>query len=202
MSDSDAGGLEFSPAIGLPTEFGTMIVRYVSGFGKSGVVSHFNVPRRQEPIQIRIQSSCLFSESLGAIDCDCNDQLRAAIQAMSESFGYVIYTYEEGRGAGLARKIEAIRIQQTEGIDTAGAFQRLGLAADLRDYKFATEVVHQLVGDEDISVLTNDPRKITALKNAGVSVVSSSRLVVVKNDMVRRYLSEKGQALGHDVKEA
>jgi GTP cyclohydrolase II len=195
------GGLEFSPTVTLPTEFGTMHVRYVCGFGKSGVVSHFNVPQ-QKPVRIRIQSSCLFSESLGAIDCDCSDQLRAAMRAVSEEGGYVIYTYEEGRGAGLAKKVEAIRIQQTERIDTAEAFQRLGLASDLRDYKFATEVVRRLVGDHEISVLTNDPRKVAALKNAGLSVVSSSRLVIVKNDMVRRYLIEKGKVLGQDVEEA
>ena len=193
--------LDFSSTVVLPTAFGPMQLRYVQGFGKSGLVCHFEV-LQQEPVQIRIQSSCVFSESLGAIDCDCSDQLTTAIRSISESGGYVVYTYEEGRGAGLAKKIEAIRIQQTEGVDTSEAFRRLGLSADLRDYKFAAEVVHSLVGDRDILVLTNDPRKIDALKLAGLSVVGSSPLIVIKNDMVRRHLAEKRRVLGHDLKEA
>ena len=193
--------LDFSSTVELPTAFGPMQVRYVEGFGKSGMVCHFDVPQ-QEPIQIRVQSSCVFSESLGVIDCDCADQLMTALRIISESGGYVVYTYEEGRGAGLAKKIEAIRIQQAEGVDTSEAFRRLGLGADLRDYKFAAEVIRRLVGDRDISILTNDPHKIEALKLAQLSVVGSLPLVVIKNDLVRGYLTEKRRVLGHDFKEA
>jgi GTP cyclohydrolase II len=80
------------------TDYGKMFVQYVSGAGGAGVVGYFDVPAR-EPIPIRLHSSCLFSESLGAIDCDCSTQLSSSLRIISEKGGYLIYAYEEGRGA-------------------------------------------------------------------------------------------------------
>ncbi len=190
--------LELSPEASLPTAHGTMLVRYAQGFGKSGIIARYDVPF-SNPVPIRIQSSCVFSESLGTVDCDCSDQLKRSLQIIADKGGYLVYLYEEGRGAGLAQKIRAINLQVEQGVDTVEAFRQLGMPADLRDYRLASQVLLTLIGNREISLLTNDPNKILAMRQAGVHVVGSSRLVVAKNDLVRSYLYEKAQVLGHDI---
>jgi GTP cyclohydrolase II len=192
------GSLEVSPEVAVETEQGKLHVRYASGFGGAGVIARYE-KSVESPVLVRIQSSCVFSESLGAIDCDCSDQLNLALHTIAARGGYLIYSYEEGRGAGLASKIQAMKLQAEEQIDTAEAFRRLGLPADPRRYRFAAEAIRVVVGNSTIRLLTNNPKKVDALRRLGISVVGSSRLIVAKNHLVRDYLREKAQSLGHTV---
>lgn len=149
------------------------------------------------PVIVRVQSSCILSESFGAVDCDCKGQLDAAIELVAMEGGFVVYLLEEGRGAGLRAKLEAISIQQSQGVDTAAAFSRLGIESDPRDYAEASQVLRYLIDDRPVVLLTNNPTKASLIRENGVNVIGTRRLVVVKNELMREYLDEKARVLGH-----
>lgn len=194
----DGSSLNFSAEAQIPTMHGAMLVRQVRESDATGVVVRYDVPLPM-PIPVRVQSSCLFSESLGSIDCDCADQLKLALAIIAKSGGYVVYVYEEGRGAGLEKKIEAIKLQDEQHVDTAEAFRVLGMPPDPRDYGFASRIIRSLIGSQEINLLTNDPNKVEAIRNAGISVFGSTQLVAVKNEVVKKYLDEKARVLGHEI---
>jgi GTP cyclohydrolase II len=154
------------------------------------------------PVPLRVQSSCVFSEAFGSIDCDCANQLHAAVNRVATTGGVVIYLYEEGRGIGLRMKIEAIRIQQAAGIDTASAFAHLGLQPDPRTHEIAAGAAVKLLRDRPIVLLTNNPEKVRAMKRGGVNVVGEERLIVKTGPLVGEYLAEKARVLGHRLDEA
>jgi len=180
---------------------GTVHVRHLAAFKgavrtqEGLVVSGCTEPA--EPIPVRVQSSCVFSEALGSQDCDCAAQLRAALNRVSTTGGFVIYLYEEGRGIGLGMKIEAIRVQQEAGADTAVAFKRLGLDVDPRSHEVAAAAIVQLLGERPVRLLTNNPHKTESLRQGGVRIVDEQRLIVQGGPVVDEYLAEKARVLGH-----
>lgn len=182
--------------ISLPTQFGTVQLSHVKVGDKEGVVIRGSSDFAN-PIPVRIQSSCLFSESMLATNCDCAAQLHASLEIIS-SGGLLVYLYEEGRGAGLRTKIEAIRIMEQDGCDTAEAYRRLNLDPDLRNYEAAASIVLKIVGkDRKISLITNNPNKVNALLAHDLKIVNRMPLVCRINDEVERYLAEKSRVLGH-----
>lgn len=189
-----------SPKIGqpvnLPTQFGELQIRHVQAGSKEGLVitksSDFS-----NPVPVRIQSSCLFSESILATNCDCAAQLHAALEIISAG-GLLVYLYEEGRGAGLRTKLEAIGIAEQHACDTAEAYRRLNLDPDLRDYEAASSIVQKVLGkNREIVLITNNPNKVNALRGKGLKILSRMPLVCRVNDSVERYLAEKARVLGH-----
>lgn len=187
-----------SSTINLTTKYGVLLAKYVEFNGKMGVVvkaTRLNT----KLIPVRVQSSCLFSESLGAIDCDCAAQLDTALQIISKEGGVLLYIYEEGRGAGLQNKIEAIALQCREKIDTASAFAKLGLPRDLRNYEFAAQVLAQELKNREISLLTNNPNKVDMLERNGLKIQMRRSLICADSSLVRTYLFEKANVLGHDL---
>ena len=183
-------------SINLPTEFGELAFRCIEGSTANGVVVSSVKPPRL-PIPVRIHSSCVIGESLLTQDCDCRSQLWHSIAYIYRHGGHVVYVYDEGRGAGLAFKFRAMKLQQRLGIDTAAAFVYLGQPPDIRDYAIATEVVAQIVGSHAVALLTNNPRKIEALEAAGVNVAERVPLVVPESQAARYYFEEKVRVLGH-----
>lgn len=183
------------------TRHGTLYVHHIFGLGDGGIAAYYWIPPAA-PVAVRVQSSCVFSESLGAIDCDCSDQLSAALQIISDRGGLVVYAYEEGRGAGLSAKVAAIRSQKELQLDTAEAFGHLGLEPDLRSYELAACAIREVLGDTPIVLLTNDPRKANCLRALGVRIAAVEGLVVIQNELVRDYLSSKAAALGSDIGQA
>jgi GTP cyclohydrolase II len=139
----------------------------------------------------------VFSEALTAIDCDCAEQLYQSLALIAAHSGLVIYVYEEGRGAGLSAKFAAIALQQSEGIDTAEAFRRLGLEADPRAHKFASAVIAHLIGSAPVVLLTNNPHKVEALTECGVNIVSRMPLLPIEGSPADAYLQAKARVLGH-----
>jgi GTP cyclohydrolase II len=179
------------------TEFGTIFVHHLLSEGKEGVAIIGEKPFA-DPVPVRIQSSCLFSESFLTLDCDCADQLHESLKIIVAEGGLLIYLYEEGRGAGLKSKLEGIKIQQELNCDTVTAFKRMKLPPDIRDYKVATGVILSILGnDRRIELLTNNPTKIKLIQDAGVNIVSRRSVIFTKSETVVKYLREKSQVLGH-----
>jgi GTP cyclohydrolase II len=182
--------------ISLPTEFGTLFVRHILSGDQEGVVVTGEGPFI-EPVPVRIQSSCLFSESFLSTNCDCGAQLHEALKIIA-SGGLLVYLYEEGRGAGLRLKIEGIRVQQREGCDTVEAYKRLNLPPDLRSHDVAISVIREMLGpDRGIELISNNLGRVKAVQDAGIQVVKRRPLVCPRNDAVEKYLKEKTTVLGH-----
>jgi 3,4-dihydroxy 2-butanone 4-phosphate synthase/GTP cyclohydrolase II len=145
---------------------------------------------------VRIHSQCLTGEVLGSLRCDCNEQLEEAMRAIAEEGrGLVIYEYQEGRGIGLMAKLRAYALQDA-GLDTVEANHALGFAADCRDFRLSAAIVHEL-GVRRVRLLTNNPRKVSALSNTGIEFVSRIPCEVAPNPHSIAYLRAKKEKMGH-----
>jgi len=148
------------------------------------------------PVLARVHSECLTGDTLYSLRCDCGPQLEAALAAIAaEGRGVLLYLRQEGRGIGLLNKIRAYRLQD-EGAETVEANLRLGLGADLRRYDIAAEMLVQL-GVRSLRLMTNNPRKITALEKAGITIAERVPLLIEPNPHNAGYLRTKRQRLGH-----
>jgi GTP cyclohydrolase II len=196
--------LILSEPISIRTELGIAVARHVlyrddeslDAASKEGIVV-FSPQGIAERPRVRLQSSCLFGEALWATDCDCGQQLSLALDLVLRDRGLLVYFYEEGRGAGLRKKFEAIRLQQTQGLDTDAAFECLQLKPDLRSYRAAAEVLKNVLGtDAEIVLLTNNPRKADALRSRGVRVVHTENLIAARiNRSLASYMVKKSELL-------
>src|SRR5229473_4244496 len=145
---------------------------------------------------LRIHSQCFTGEILGSLRCDCHDQLEMAMQAIAEEGrGLVIYEYQEGRGIGLMAKLEAYELQDA-GLDTVEANHALGYKADCRDFSLAAAILHDL-RIKRVRLLTNNPRKVRALSDAGIEVVARLPCEVGPTVHSLPYLQTKKQKMGH-----
>ncbi len=146
---------------------------------------------------VRVHSECLTGDALGALRCDCGEQLRAATARIGASeAGVLVYVRgHEGRGIGLANKIAAYALQD-RGLDTQEANAALGFPVDGRDYAVAAHILH-LMGVDEIVLLTNNPLKAAALRAHGVSVRREAPLVLDANPHNAGYLATKRDKMGH-----
>jgi len=144
----------------------------------------------------RLHSECFTGDLLGSLRCDCGEQLRGAISAISQSgSGVLLYLAQEGRGIGLVNKLRAYRLQDA-GADTLDANLQLGFGADERLYQPAAEMLRQL-GVGAVRLLTNNPDKVTGLVQCGINVTERVPHVFPSNDHNERYLSTKAMRFGH-----
>jgi GTP cyclohydrolase II len=145
---------------------------------------------------LRIHSQCFTGEILGSLRCDCHDQLEMAMQAVAEEGrGLVIYEYQEGRGIGLMSKLQAYELQDV-GLDTVEANHALGFKADCRDFDVPAAIVRDL-GIKRVRLLSNNPRKASALTENGVEVVARIPCEAAPNPHSFAYLRAKKARLGH-----
>jgi GTP cyclohydrolase II len=145
---------------------------------------------------LRIHSQCFTGEVLGSLRCDCHDQLEMAMRAIAEEGrGLVIYEYQEGRGIGLMAKLEAYELQDA-GLDTVEANHALGFKADCRDFSLSAAVLRDL-GIRRVRLLSNNPRKVSALMEGGIDVVAQLSCEVVPNPHSLAYLRTKQEKMGH-----
>jgi GTP cyclohydrolase II len=145
----------------------------------------------------RVHSECLTGDVFGSTHCECGDQLATALRAIVDAgTGVLVYLRgHEGRGIGLLAKLQAMRLQE-EGLDTVEANLALGLPSDARDYRVAAEILHDLnVGS--VRLLSNNLRKLDALRRYGVDVDERVPLLIPPNDENLRYLRTKRERLGH-----
>jgi 3,4-dihydroxy 2-butanone 4-phosphate synthase/GTP cyclohydrolase II len=149
-----------------------------------------------KPMLVRQHSQCLTGDVFGSERCDCGEQLDAALAMMErEGAGVLVYTFDEGRGIGLLNKIRAYALQD-EGHDTVQANHALGFAADMRDYKAAAHILFDL-GVRQVRLLTNNPDKVQALENYGLTVVERVALEMAPRSANRAYLQTKRAKFGH-----
>ena len=153
-------------------------------------------PDFSQPVTVRLHSACLTGDLFGSLKCDCGDQLRHTVRTMAEEGGGVLlYLDQEGRGNGLSTKIRAYDLQ-AQGFDTFDADEALGYGHDQRDFAFAADMLIKL-GVTRVRLMTNNPVKIAALRDAGLDVVSEHRVIGRRNVHNLRYLAAKRDRAGH-----
>jgi|SRR5271166_6771294 len=145
---------------------------------------------------LRIHSQCSTGEALGSLRCDCGEQLSMAMQAIAdEGRGLVIYEHQEGRGIGLMAKLQAYELQDV-GIDTVEANHALGFKADCRDFSLPAAILRDL-GVSRVRLLTNNPRKVRALSEARIEVVTRIPCEAEPTPYSLSYLRAKKERMGH-----
>ena len=145
---------------------------------------------------VRLHSECLTGDALHSLRCDCGFQLEAALSMIAgEQRGVLLYLRQEGRGIGLANKLRAYALQD-QGLDTVEANEQLGFGADLREYHEAVALLKQL-GVSEVRLMTNNPRKVQALNDAGIKVIERVPMRFGANPHNERYLAVKTNKLGH-----
>jgi GTP cyclohydrolase II len=153
-------------------------------------------PPTPGPVLARLHSECFTGDLLGSLKCDCGQQLRGAVQAISKAGGGVLlYLAQEGRGIGLINKLRAYKLQD-QGFDTLEANERLGFEADERLYAIAAKML-ALLGYNSVRLLTNNPDKVAGLRAAGVAVTERVRHAFPANLHNRAYLQTKAKKAGH-----
>lgn len=151
-----------------------------------------------EPVLVRVHSSCLTGDVMGSLRCDCGDQLKSAMQMVeNEGKGVVLYMNQEGRGIGLLNKLRAYKLQE-EGLDTVEANLHLGFQKDQRDYGIGAQILREL-GVRKIRFLTNNPKKRIALQGYGLEIVENVPIEIKPNKYNKRYLITKRDKMGHDI---
>jgi 3,4-dihydroxy 2-butanone 4-phosphate synthase / GTP cyclohydrolase II len=149
-----------------------------------------------EPVLVRTHSSCLTGDLLGSLRCDCGDQLEMALARIEEEGrGVVLYIAQEGRGIGLVNKLRAYELQD-QGMDTVEANLALGFKADLRDYGLGAQVLADL-GLRRLRLMTNNPKKVSALTGYGLEIVEHVSLIAPPSPERERYMATKRDKMDH-----
>lgn len=149
-----------------------------------------------EPVMVRVHSSCVTGDIFGSCRCDCGPQLhRAMASVQREGKGVIVYMQQEGRGIGLLNKLKAYKLQE-EGADTVEANLMLGFDMDARDYGVGAQILYDL-GVRKMRLLTNNPRKRTGLVGYGLEIVENIGIEIQANAHNRNYLLTKKRKLGH-----
>lgn len=186
----------------LPTPMGVfrMVGFEEKSTGKEHVALVFGDVEGDVPVITRMHSECLTGDALFSLRCDCGFQLQEALKRIAEEGkGILLYLRQEGRGIGLLNKIRAYNLQDS-GCDTVEANEKLGFAADMRDYSMCEPMLEAL-GVKSVNLMTNNPRKVSALERYGVKVESRVPLQVGKNVYNENYLETKMGKLGHMMSE-
>jgi 3,4-dihydroxy 2-butanone 4-phosphate synthase/GTP cyclohydrolase II len=153
---------------------------------------------KDEPVMVRVHSSCVTGDIFGSCRCDCGPQLHSAMRMVErEGRGVVLYMKQEGRGIGLLNKLKAYKLQE-EGLDTVEANLQLGFDMDNRDYGIGAQILHDL-GIRKIRLITNNPKKRVGLMGYGLEIVENIAIEIVPNQHNEKYLQTKRDKLGHDI---
>ncbi|SMF23276.1 GTP cyclohydrolase II [Alteromonadaceae bacterium Bs31] len=149
-----------------------------------------------QPVLVRIHSECLTGDALFSLRCDCGAQLQAAMHRIAvEGRGAIFYLRQEGRGIGLINKIRAYHLQD-KGADTVEANEQLGFGADMRDYSMLKAMFDKM-GIDKVKLMTNNPRKMEALRELGINAVERLPHETGRNPHNAHYLETKRGKLGH-----
>ncbi|MDQ3633871.1 MAG: GTP cyclohydrolase II [Acidobacteriota bacterium] len=182
----------------LPTRMGDFkIAGYRSKTSSEEFVVLFKGELKKDvPTLVRIHSQCLTGDVFGSIKCDCGPQLNKAMEMIEkEGRGAIVYQQQEGRGIGIVNKIRAYALQD-EGADTIEANEKLGFAIDARNYQQCAEILSD-IGLCKVRVMTNNPDKLRALKNAGLKIIERVPLEIKAQEPAAHYLRTKKEKMGH-----
>lgn len=153
---------------------------------------------KDEPILVRVHSSCVTGDIFGSYRCDCGVQLHNAMNMVNESGkGVVLYMNQEGRGIGLLNKLKAYKLQE-KGYDTVEANLKLGFGIDERDYGVGAQILHDL-GVSKLKLITNNPKKRVGLMGYGLEIVENVSIEVFPNIHNKKYLETKRNKMGHSI---
>jgi 3,4-dihydroxy 2-butanone 4-phosphate synthase / GTP cyclohydrolase II len=154
-------------------------------------------PEGKDDVLVRVHSACLTGDALHSLRCDCGEQLQAAMRRVAqEGEGVIVYMHQEGRGIGLLNKMKAYHIQDSEGLDTVEANQKLGLPPDLRDYGVGAQILKEL-SLRRVRLLTNNLTKVVGLQGFGLQISERVGLEIEPNGHNERYLKTKREKLNH-----
>ncbi len=164
--------------------------------GLEHVVLYKGTWTEDEPVLVRMHSSCMTGDIFGSQRCDCGEQLHKSMRMIEkEGKGLIVYLSQEGRGIGLMNKIAAYKLQE-QGDDTVDANIHLGFRPDEREYGVGAQILREM-GVGKIRLITNNPVKRVGLESYGLTIVENVPIVVEPNDYNRRYLETKRTRMGH-----
>ena len=190
--------IEVGDEVDMPTEYGHF--RIIPFRQNSNGQEHFALIKGEwkedEPILVRVHSSCMTGDILGSRRCDCGEQLHKAMQKIEkEGKGVIVYMQQEGRGIGLMNKLAAYKLQE-EGYDTVDANLCLGFKADERDYGCGAQMLRH-IGVHKMRLMTNNPVKRVGLEAYGLEIIENVPIEVTPNEYNLRYLRTKQERMGH-----
>ncbi|MEQ8909983.1 MAG: bifunctional 3,4-dihydroxy-2-butanone-4-phosphate synthase/GTP cyclohydrolase II [Vicingaceae bacterium] len=185
----------------LPTEYGDFrLIDYTqTTTGQEHLALVKGEWKKDEPVLVRVHSSCITGDIFGSCRCDCGPQLQAAMKTIEEEGkGVIVYMNQEGRGIGLLNKLKAYKLQE-EGLDTVEANLKLGFTMDNRDYGIGAQILSSL-GVSKMKLMTNNPKKRTGLVGYGLEIVENIPLEIESNEHNELYLRTKKDKMGHSLK--
>ena len=189
--------VEQGEEVKMPTEYGDfrLIPFRQKSNGKEHVALIKGKWEKDEPVLVRVHSSCATGDIFGSERCDCGEQLHRAMRIVEEEGkGVILYLNQEGRGIGLMAKIAAYKLQ--EGYDTVDANIHLGYDPDERDYGVGAQILH-LIGAHKMRLMTNNPVKRVGLEAYGLEIVENVPIEIQPNKYNERYLRTKKERMGH-----
>lgn len=193
--------VEMGEKVNMPTKYGNFKLipfRQISN-GMEHMALIKGEWEKDEPVLVRVHSSCATGDIFGSLRCECGEQLHKAMQLIEkEGKGVIVYMNQEGRGIGLMNKIKAYKLQE-EGMDTVDANLHLGFNADERDYGVGAQILRE-VGVTKIRLLSNNPVKRIGLEAYGLSIVENVAIEVATNKHNEFYMQTKKTRMGHDLK--
>jgi len=191
--------IEVGDEVALPTQYGTFrLIPFRQANGLEHMALIKGSWKEDEPILVRVHSSCATGDILGSKRCDCGEQLHKAMEMIEkEGKGVIIYMQQEGRGIGLMNKIAAYKLQD-EGLDTVEANIHLGFRPDERDYGCGAQMLRHL-GVHKMRLITNNPTKRVGLEAYGLEITENVPIEIAPNKFDYRYLKTKRDRMGHDL---
>lgn len=192
--------IEKEVEINLPTKFGDFKLTAYKQIttGEEHLALSMGTWEENEPVLVRVHSSCVTGDLLASLRCDCGDQLHAAMKKVAEEGkGVVLYMIQEGRGIGLMNKLKAYKLQE-DGMDTVEANLHLGFKADQRDYGIGAQILRDL-GIAKLRLMTNNPTKRIGLIGYGLEIVENVSIEVCSNEHNESYLKTKRDKMGHNI---
>ena len=186
--------------VDLPTDFGDFKLKAYrqTNTGDDHLVLYKGTWTVDEPVLVRVHSSCVTGDIFGSCRCDCGTQLHSALRMVEkEGKGAVVYMNQEGRGIGLINKLKAYKLQES-GMDTVEANEHLGFKGDQRDYGVGAQIIRDM-GIAKLKLITNNPKKRVGLIGYGLEIVENISIEVDPNVHNKKYLETKRDRMGHDI---
>lgn len=188
-------------SVDMPTSYGNFVLTAFkqTDTGEEHLVLQKGTWEENEPVLVRVHSSCITGDIFHSMRCDCGDQLHKAMELIEkEGKGMVLYINQEGRGIGLVNKLKAYKLQE-QGLDTVDANLQLGFKMDERDYGVGAQILRAM-GVQKMRLMTNNPTKRAGLIGYGLEIVDNVPLAVVPNPHNKKYLDTKRDKMGHELK--